>query len=306
MDRVLIIGSEGFVGTYLKKKLNGTKNKIFYSDLLYKNDKNYFKMDISDFEEVRSIIKKVKPNVVFFLAAQSSVKQSIENPQYTFKINVEGLINVLESLKEIKTVPYFIFVSTIEVYNSKKGRINEKSSYECNNPYSISKFTGEKLIEYYKNINAIKGIILQPVGHLGPGQRDIFSMSSFAHQIALLEKNNGSKLLVGNLDIGRDLLDVRDVIDFYYKIISEKPDNFEKVILASGNTYQYRNLLDKLLSFSTNNNIKVVIDKKRLRKLDTNIINVSPSYILAKFMWKSSTPIENTLEDMLNYWRGLV
>ena len=86
----------------------------------------------------------------------------------------------------------------------------------------------------------------------------------------------------------------------------EKPLNFEKVILASGNTYQYENLIKKLISFSTNKNIKITVDKKRLRKLDTNMINVSPSYVLSKFMWKASTPIDKTLKDMLEYWRKLV
>ena len=302
MDKTLIIGSEGFVGTYLKNQYKNEKN-VFFSDIVDKNEKRYFKVDITNNEEIYNIFKKLKPSTIFFLAAQSSVKLSIENPQLTFKINVEGLLNVLETIKKLKYKPYFIYISTIEVYDTTKGKINERIPYNCKNPYAISKCTGEKLLKFYENIGVIDSIILQPVTHIGPGQGDIFSISSFAKQIALLEKNNQNKIFVGNLDIERDILDVRDVIKFYHKILTDKPTDFEKVIIASGKIYNYRDLLKKLIDLSTKKDIKIVVDKKRLRPVDVKTISVNISYALSKFLWKSEIPIEKTLNDMLNYWR---
>jgi GDP-4-dehydro-6-deoxy-D-mannose reductase len=301
-DRVLIAGSNGFVGRYLKREFNEDDN-IFYTDVIKKDDDNYIACDITKSEQVDDCIQRVKPDVILYLTSQSSVKRSFENPLKTFNINVEGLINTLEAIKKWNIHPYFIFISTIEVYKKSNAKINERTPYLCENPYAISKATGEYLINLYKKLKIIDGIIVQPVAHIGPGQSKEFSISSFAYQLAQLEKDDKNELFVGNLDIVRDIVDVRDVVKFYKFLVTNQPKEFKKIILASGKEYNYQNIIEQLISLSKRKNIKTVTDKKRLRTIDIKYLVASPAYTMSKLGWRPEIPIEKTLSDILNYWR---
>ncbi|MCK4643626.1 GDP-mannose 4,6-dehydratase [bacterium] len=304
-NKILVLGSEGFVGLYLKEHFKSNEN-VFFSDYIQKGEDRYIQCDITDPAETLALVKQVLPDSVIYLTSQSSVKRSFDFPQETFKINIEGLLNTLTSFREVDIQPYFIYISTIEVYKKGNSKINERHTYECDNPYSISKAAGEDIITLYKKLGFIKGIIVQPVSHIGPGQSPQFSISSFAKQIAELDKKGGTELLVGNLDVFRDVLDVRDVVEFYLQLLETLPTDFEKVIVSSGNGYNFKDIVDRLIELSGNDSIKVKVDKKRLRPIDNPYIVASPSYALSKFHWRNKIPMDKTLKDILDYWRSKI
>ncbi len=301
MGGLLVFGSEGFVGRTFQS-IQGAKD-LFLSDISAASKKNYMKCDVRIRTEVDAVLKTVQPSLILYLTAQSSVKRSFDDPCMTFDINIKGLLNILESVKAMGIKPYFVYVSTIEVYRKSNDKITEKTQYAPENPYAISKDAGEKIVNLYKKTGIIDGIIVQPVSHIGPGQTKDFSISSFAYQVASAEKNGGDTVLVGNLDVTRDILDVRDVISFYAKLLQQRPLDLEKMIVSSGNGYRYQEILEMLIGISNKKDLLIRTDPSRLRPVDNNYLVASPSYAISKLGWNREIGIEKTLGDMLEYWR---
>ena len=196
MTKAFITGINGFVGKYLKDHLE-KKNIEVYGVLIEKNkEKNIIQCNILDKEKIKTTISNIKPNIIYHLAAQSSVKSSLENPELTKKINVEGTRNVIEACKNLDNNPRIIFISSGEVYGKNDGRkLKETDELHPLNPYSESKLEAEKLFKEYD----IDTVTLRPFPHAGPGLPEDKVCSSFAKQIAEIEKKKKEKIRVGNL-----------------------------------------------------------------------------------------------------------
>ncbi len=313
--KILVTGIAGFVGKHLTAYLAEKGNhEILGVDLNFKNfnsDSSFSKVkiseaDLTDRESVFSIIKKFKPQQVYHLAAQSSVSYSWENPIETFRINVFGGINILESLKLFCPGCRVLMVCTAEEYggiDNKHKAIDENFKIYPQNPYAVSKAALDFFSSIYHNAYKLPVFISRSFNHIGPGQSEKFVCSDFARQIALIESGRQDPVIrVGNLESQRDFLDVRDAVKAYNYIIN-KGSAGQVYNVCSGEKRKISDLLDILISLSGRSDIKVKIDRSRFRAIDVKTIYGNNGKLKAHTGWTAEYSIETSLKDTLDYWK---
>ncbi|MBP7652978.1 GDP-mannose 4,6-dehydratase [Candidatus Dependentiae bacterium] len=316
--RVFVTGITGFAGIHLTEYLltmNCDVSGIFFpaetSAVFVKKFpkvKIHF-CDLADKSNLQQILLEFQPEIIFHLAAISSVRYSFTHISKTIDANIKGFNNILETAANLPYQPRFVFISSADVYeHSIDGQsINESFPVNPKSPYAISKYSSEMFFNYYLSMNMIDGVIVRPFNHIGPYQRDDFAISSFAKQVALIEKyGNTDAIVTGNLGAERDFTDVRDTVRAYYliSIIEKFEKNEDRIInIATNRCYSIRKLLETLISFSTSKNIKIAVDNKLYRKIDIPRLKGDYSKLNALTGWNPKISIEDTLLATLNYWR---
>jgi GDP-4-dehydro-6-deoxy-D-mannose reductase len=316
--RILITGSLGFVGKHLIKHLSLKNNcEILGLDIKLENfeAENSFKesdklkvieIDLRDKEKVLNVVREFKPDQIYHLAAQSSVSYSWENPIETIEINVFGGINLLDAVKKYCDECKILMICTAEEYGGiipQNKAITEDFRISPSNPYAISKAALDFFSTTYQKAHDLKIFVSRSFNHIGSGQSERFVTSDFAKQIAEIEKGiREPAVKVGNIEVFRDFLDIRDVVEAYCRII-----NFGKVgevyNVCSGVKSKIANLLDLLISYSTYPGIKIEIDKNRIRPFEVLSIYGDNSKLKKQTGWMPKHDIKESLKDILNWWR---
>lgn len=305
----LITGVSGFVGPYLAKHLLNNKYKVLGIDLIKKKIENVFsyQVDILDREGLFSVMRKVKPNYVFHLAAQSSVKKSFEQSELTKKINVGGTKNLLDSVLNAKVNPAILIVSSAQIYGiPQQIPITEQHPLNPVSPYAESRLEQEKLVLNYCKKHGMRIVISTSFNHIGPGQSAEFVCADFAKQIVEIEKGLRKPLIkVGNLEAKRDFTDVRDMVKGYLLAL-EKGKAGECYNLCSGKAYSIEEILHMLIKISKCKDIKVEKDPKKIRPDDIPILLGDNTKFRKHTGWKPEIHIVQTLKDIMEYWRKQV
>lgn len=302
MKKVLIFGSNGFVGPYLSKELSSRGLNVYESDIStttnLKRD-HYFSCDITNSGAVFDLISQVKPNYIVNLAAISSVSSSWKKPQLTYQINVGGTINLLDSLVKQNNLPCkVLIVGSSEEYKQSNKPLSEDSPLDSNNPYGLSKESQEKIAGLYSSKHGIPIIFTRSFNHTGVGQKETFVIPSFCKQVVDIEKGKAkNELLVGNLDAIRDFSDVRDIVSAYADLLENENSGVFNV--GSGIAYSIKEILEKIISKSTLS-INYKMDKSKIRPLDTPYICCSKNKINVNFRYK----IDDTITWILSFLRG--
>ena len=235
--------------------------------------------------------------MIINLAAISSVGLSWKIPQKTMEVNVIGALNILEASRQLENKPKVMFIGSSEEYAPSDKPLNENSPLNANNPYGISKLTQERYAELYRKQYGMKVYCVRPFNHTGIGQKDTFVLPSFCKQVAEIEKSGKPGVIeVGNLDAIRDFSDVRDIVRAY-KLIIENDDCEVIYNVGSGKAYSLRELLDYIISL-TNQKIKVKIDFKRYRPVDTPFICCDNSMIQIMLDYHPEFEIFDTLKKI--------
>lgn len=319
MKKVLITGVSGFVGQYLVEQLL-TQNSSEITGI-YRSEKSLDKLaslksqitlkqlDINHREEVNDFIASIKPDYIYHLAAHAITSESFQNPNDILVNNITGQVNILEALRQNNLHDTkILIVSSGQVYGDVKPEnlpITEQTELRPTNPYAVSKITQDYLgLQYYLAYKLFT-IRVRPFNHIGPRQDIKLVVPAFAKQIAEIE--NGLKepvILVGNLQSKRDFTDVRDIVRAYILLI-EKGQAGEVYNIGSGVSIKIHDMLEKLLSYSK---VKVTIkvDEARLRPGDIEDIRADHTKLTQLTGWKPEIPIDNTLQEILDYWRKMV
>jgi GDP-mannose 4,6-dehydratase len=317
--RVLITGITGFVASHLAEflinqkieglEIYGTRRWRSPNDNIkhIKNKINFVDMELNDFLSVKSAIKESQPDLVFHLAAQSFVPAGTSQPKSTIDTNVIGTLNILEAVRLNNLDPRIQVVSTADVYAnvSKEGiLVDEKVLPRPPNLYSVSKYAAECVALQYHDSYGMKTIVSRMLTHTGPRRGVAFVESDFAKQIAEIESSLRDPIInVGNLDSVRTFLDVRDAVNAYWQLIN-KCNPGEIYNICGNTTITIKELLDRLITLSSKSKkIEVKVDKKRFRPNDL----FRPGLKIDKFKkatgWKPEIKFEQTLKDLLDYWR---
>jgi len=319
MKRVLITGITGFAGSYLSQYLLAKKNyAVFGTYLLDKSIGNVdairqhlrlFKIDLLRTNESHVIVKKIKPDLVFHLAALPSPANSFKDPQKTLTNNIVAQLNILNAIKTNKFLDTkILIISSADVYGivgKEHLPIDESTVLMPLSPYAVSKITQDFLGLQYFLAYKLKIVRVRPFNHIGPRQSPHFVVSSFCQKIAEIEKGYREPILhVGNLEAKRDFTDVRDMVRAYVLAL-EKGKFGEVYNIGQGVSYKIRDILDKLLILSKAK-ITVKSDKSLLRPIDNPDLLCNASKFVKISGWKPRINIETTLKDTLDYWRNIV
>lgn len=315
MKKVLITGINGFVGKYLAEHLlSSNEYEIIGTsrsgDESVTSDKiKIEKVDLLDAQSVAQVITNHRPDQIYHLAALTSPAESFGDPAKTLTNNTLAQLNVLEALKQndLKHVRVMV-VSTAEVYGIVEESdlpVDEDTKLRPFSPYAVSKITQDYLGLQYHLTYKLDVVRVRPFNHVGPGQRDIFVLPSFAKQIAAIEKNHQEPIIkVGNLNAKRDFTDVRDIVKAYV-LLMEKGQSGDVYNLGSGTSYRIGDLLNALVSFSTAK-VEIEVDQSRFRPLDVLDIYCDTKKVTELTGWKAEIKMEKTLQDILDYWRNIV
>ena len=301
--KALITGINGFVGQYLKKELLMNGYQVTGIDLTVKCDDD-LNVDILNYGMVLKVITEQKPDVIFHLAGQASVAKSWDIPQLTMELNVIGALNILEAVRKSNMKTKIVLVGSSDQYgkiSEEKYPINETTEQLPNTPYAVSKRAQEDIGKIYANAYHMNIYMTRSFNHVGVGQAMGFVVPDLAYGIAEIEKGIKEKLIVGNLESYRDFADVRDIVRAY-RLISERGINGSVYNIGSGKCSQIKELLNILISYA-NKPIKIETNQSRMRVMDTPVLQCDYGLLQRDTGWKPEIPIENTLQQMLDYYR---
>ncbi len=262
-------------------------------------------VELLDQEQVSNLIQTARPDAVFHLAGQASVQYSWQEPVETFRINVEVFINLVESLRACSLDTTILVVGSNEVYGAVRPEelpTSETAAFRPENPYAASKAAQDLMaLQYFLGRNT-RTVRVRPFTHIGPGQRPDFAIASFAQQIAAIEAGLHEPVIkVGNLDAERDITDVRDMVRAYHLAV-QRGEPGEVYNVGRGTAYRIHDLLDLLLA-QAQIPIRVEVDPDRLRPTDTPVTLCDCTRFQARTGWQPAISMNQTLEDILNYWR---
>ncbi len=309
MQNALIIGGAGFVGKYLIPELsniyNVTATKL-PNESIPLDGCTVCDLNIMYPNQIEEVLSTVKPDVIFHLSAQSSVKLSWINPQLTIDVNIKGALNLLDSIKKLDLVCKTILIGSGEEYGyvqQEECPIKEDNRIRPGNIYAITKATQNMIGTVYAKAYNMDIVMVRAFNHVGAGQLPMFVVSDFCKQIVEIEKGIKEPIMkVGNLTAKRDFTNVKDVVKAY-KLLAENGISGQTYNVGSGTAVTIQSILDIALSHSTAD-IRVVQDPNRMRPSDVPIIVADTSKIFKDTGWKPDISLDATILEVLEYWRN--
>lgn len=303
--KILITGIGGFVGPYMAAYLKSQGHEVFGFERTRKEPSGtIFYGDICKKDDINQAVTAVAPDAIIHLAGLSSVPKSFDEPELCHKINVEGTENLIQSSLSLKSKPRLLIVSSAQIYgNPERTPITEDHPLRPTSPYGESRLAQERLAMDYKKDLPI--VISRSFNHIGPGQQPLFVVSDFAKQLVEIEKGiRPPQLLVGNLEAIRDFTDVRDMVQAYAKAITEAQPG-EIYNLCSGVGRRIEDILKTMIQLA-GVTVQIKKDPQRMRPSDIPTLIGSHTKFTRDTDWSPKIPFEQTLKDMLNWWRSHV
>jgi GDP-4-dehydro-6-deoxy-D-mannose reductase len=312
--RALITGARGFVGKHLLTYLAGNTDWELYGNTHTPPDGielprlRWAISDLTNLEQASNMVGSIKPDYVVHLAAQSNVQRAFKEPEATIINNVVAQLNLLEGLRAAAPEARILIVGSSEQYglvHPEDIPIDEATPFRPTNPYAVSKIAQDSLALQHFLSYGQNTIRVRPFNHIGPGQTEHFVTAAFAKQVAMIEAGKQEPVIyVGNLDASRDFTDVRDMIRAYHAALTEgEPGEVYNVGSGEGRTIQ--SILDAFVAMSRVQ-VEVRHDPGRMRPSDIPALICDPRKFQALTGWCPEIPIEQTLRDILDYWRKKV
>ncbi|MEA1959178.1 MAG: GDP-mannose 4,6-dehydratase [Chloroflexota bacterium] len=269
---------------------------------------NLLEADITDPFSMKRVVAAVMPDRIFYLAAQSYVPVSWIAPAETLQTNIIGEVNLFEAVRAAGIDPIIHIAGSSEEYGyilPDELPVKETNPLRPLSPYGVSKVAQEMLAyQYFKSYN-IKNIVTRAFNHEGPRRGEVFVTSSFAKQIAEIEKGIKEPILhTGDLTSKRDWLDVRDIVKAYTLALDKCPPG-EVYNIGSEVGREVGEMLDILL-FMTDVAIEVRQDPTRFRPSDVKVLVCDATKFKTFTGWQPEIPFEQTMRDLLDYWRERV
>jgi GDP-4-dehydro-6-deoxy-D-mannose reductase len=317
--RVLITGIAGFVGTWLAEHVvekhpeaevwgldrwDVSREELRGVEALVR----FVAADLTDASSLLRALQAARPDVLFHLAASSTVSSSWATPAEILQANAVGQVHLLEAVRNLGLAPVTVLAGSAEAYGrvpKDENPVREERPLQPVSPYGVSKATQDLLAYQYYVSYALPTVRLRLFNHTGPRRPDRFSESSFARQIAEIERDLRPPLIqVGDLNVVRDITDVRDVARAYW-LAATRGRPGEVYNVCSGRPVTIRQVLDHLLAM-TDHAVKVQVDPGRLRPADIPVLYGDHARFTEATGWEPVIPLEQTLHDLLDWWRQRV
>ncbi len=340
MKRILVTGANGFCGRHLCAALRESRAAVFgtcrslpafphtrtvilrpkaeesetgilrgvYPECSAQDDKvRLVSLDITNQGEVDALIRKLRPDGVYHLAAQCIPRQAAQDPDRTFAVNAAAVIYLLDALRRYAPSARVLLASTVQVYGqsfNRRAALEEKDLVWPLEPYAASKAVAELAALEMVNRFKVPVIIARAFNHVGPGQGPGFVLSDWCRQIAQIEAGRRAPVLkVGALDNRRGFLAVSDVVRAY-RILMERGRPGQIYNVGGGETYSLEELLRFLLKKAFVK-IDVRVEAARVRRNVPRLMRVRDRKMRA-LGWRPVHSVPEALEALLNEWRRKV
>ncbi len=304
---VLVTGAAGFAGSHLLDLLEDGRSEIVgwfrpgQEPPAPRPRVTWQPVDIVDAGAVAAAIAETRPNAVYHCAGAAHVGKSWESTTTTFEINVRGTHNLVEALRRTGLRSKVMIPSSAMVYQSSNEAMGEDSPLVPHSPYALSKLAQE-MTALRARFDGLHVTVARSFNHVGPRQDPFFAASGFARRIADIEGGRWEpEITVGNLDARRDIHDVRDTVRAY-RLILERGADGRAYNVCSGRAISIRALLDKLLA-RARVPIRIRVDPARYRPNDVPLLLGDPTRITTELGWLPGISLDQTIEDLLSYWR---
>ena len=313
--KVLITGITGFAGSHLAEHLLSMKDVEVYGIWRWRSRTEHiepfldklrlYECDLRDASSVRDVLERIKPDRIFHLAAQSFVPTSWHAPTESLATNIIGQLNIFEAVRRIGINPMMQLACSSEEYGmvyENELPIKETNPLRPLSPYAVSK-VGQDLLGYqYFMSYQLNVVRTRGFNHTGPRRAPVFVSSTFARQIADIEKGKCPPVIyVGNLDARRDFTDVRDMVRGYWLAL-EKGEPGEVYNICSGQCFKISEVLNLFLSM-TKVKPEIKQDPSRMRPSDVQVLLGDNTKFKKRTGWEQEYPFTRTLQDLLDYWR---
>ncbi len=310
--RALITGAAGFAGSWLVRACAAAGDEVIALSRRATlasglgdggGSVSTVAVDLRDAGSVREAFAAAAPEVVYHLAALSSVGRSWEAPAQTLSDNTATAVNVLDALRHETPAARVIWVSTCEVYGVPEALpLSESAPVHPANPYAVSKAGAEMLAAVYATAYELDIVRARPFSHSGPGQRPIFLLSSLARQAAEGRRAGVKRLQIvtGNPDTRRDFTDVRDVVAAYRDLAQRAPAGVYNV--CSGQSLSAADQVRMLAEVIAPIEISHEVDPSRVRAHEVMDLRGDHARLTATTGWQPKIPLRETMADTINWW----
>jgi GDP-4-dehydro-6-deoxy-D-mannose reductase len=259
--------------------------------------------DLLDAQAVREVVAAAAPAWVFHLAAQAFVPTSWENPGATLRDNVTTTLNVLEAVRHEAPGARVVVVGSGEVYGPpERLPVAEDAPLRPQNPYAVSKAAADLLAGLYVDAHGLHVARVRAFNHAGPGTAPSYALASFTRQLARaqLAGENPARIVTGNPHSRRDYTDVRDVVRAYRLLAQDAPPGAYNV--CSGRSVAVSEVLARLGEV-TGVGIEQVVDDALVRPHEVMDVRGDPTRLRAATGWQPRVALDDTLRDMVAWWR---
>ena len=326
--KALITGIMGQDGAYLAKFLLKKNYDVYGAYRRNSNlDNNRLKklniynkvklldLEITEFASVNHTIKKILPDEIYNLAAMSFVGSSFDQPIYTMNTNTMGVLNILETLKNIKKQISFYQASTSEMFGNFTDKdIDENTPFDPASPYGISKVASHYFVKFYRKafkINCCSGILFN---HESPLRGEEFITKKITKQLCEILKNKRRLIKVGNVYSKRDWGYAPEYVHAMWKMLQLKKKN--DYVIGTGKCYTIKYFINECCKYlkipikwqgkglneyciNTKNNRKIIIvSKKYYRPLDVNSLKSNPNRAKKYLNWRYNKDIKGLIKEM--------
>jgi len=249
-------------------------------------------------------IRRATPDVIYHLAAMTSVPMAEDHPKRALDTNFIGTLNLIHAMQKEAPKARLVYISSSEVYGKvppEKNPVQETQPVAPIHFYGFTKLITENLLRHWFRTKGSSVVLLRPFNHIGPKQSDDFVCSNLAKQVAGIQEGKQQPVLrVGNLSPVRDFTDVRDTVRAY-RLASERCKEGTPYNIASRRGISVEEVLRELLSFSTVE-IEVQQDPSLFREAEIPVLTGDPSLFSRTTGWKRAFSLSQTLKDVFLYW----
>ena len=315
VKKYLITGFSGFVSRYFIEYLNQIQEKAdmlgvditkppFTFECANQNKIKFVQANLLNKNRIQEIILKFQPDFILHLASFSSVAFSWKKPVFSFNNNTNIFLNLLEAVRESGIKCRILSVGSSEEYGivkSKNALFSETDQLNPISPYAVARVSQELLSKVYVDGYGFKIIMTRSFNHIGPGQKEAFVVSFFAKQMVQIKKMRIKQgiLRVGNLNIVRDFLDVRDVARAYYQLL-QKGNSGQIYNVCTGKGIALTKIIDYIAQY-LKIKVKLKVDPSLVRPNDSPVIIGNNRKIKSELGWQPKISLKNSIADICEY-----
>ena len=299
--RVFVTGANGFVGRWLEPELRRNGHEVVVTpgpDIL----------DIADRTGLRRWLDDPggPPDAVVHLAGMAFAPDAGADPSEAFRVNVGGTVALFEALRDIGIRPPVLVSCSADVYGTPRPEdlpLREDAPLAPNGPYSLSKVAQEGAAVEACARHGFPVVVTRSFNHTGPGQRPVFVVPAMAQRVMAVKRGHATAIRAGNVDVRRDLTDVRDVVAAYRLLVEAAargalPDRCTVANIASGEVVTVRQVIERLCALAGVTPM-IEIDQSLVRDGDPPEIRGDATLIRQLVGWRPQIPLQQTLADVL-------